>query len=115
MLGIEGTLRWNDFTSILSEIDILVNCTTLGGVGKENDSPLSDYQLELLPAKTVVYDIIYNPNPTRLLASAKARGLTVFDGLRMNLEQAVIAFGYAVTEQLKRPSLDFIRTSMASE
>jgi shikimate dehydrogenase len=52
-------------------------------------------QLAALPAHAVVYDIIYQPLQTPLLAAAEGRGLQNRNGLGMNLEQAVIAFAKA--------------------
>jgi shikimate dehydrogenase len=41
----------------------------------------------------VVNDIVYAPLETELLASARARGAVVVDGLGMLLHQAALAFG----------------------
>jgi shikimate dehydrogenase len=46
--------------------------------------------------RTVVCDIVYQPRQTALLHAAGSFGLRTIDGLRMNLEQAVIAFDKAV-------------------
>jgi shikimate dehydrogenase len=40
----------------------------------------------------VVYDIVYAPLETRLLAAARARGLRTIDGLAMLIGQAALAF-----------------------
>lgn len=44
----------------------------------------------------VICDIVYQPRQTALLSAAACFGLKTIGGLRMNLEQAVIAFGKAV-------------------
>ena len=44
--------------------------------------------LSLLPGDAIVGDIVYTPLETALLASARARGNTVVDGLGMLLHQA---------------------------
>ena len=61
--------------------------------------------LAVLPATAAVYDVIYQPRETRLLAAARARGLSARDGLGMNLEQAVIAFDKTNPGLLQRSRL----------
>ena len=67
---------------------LLVNTSTLGMVGEQ---PL-DLDLSPLPQEAVVYDIVYAPLETPLLAAAAARGLETVDGLEMLVGQAALAF-----------------------
>jgi shikimate dehydrogenase len=78
----EGLTGW------LTDADLLVNTTSLGMTGQP---PL---ELDLAPMQdsAAVCDIVYAPLETRLLASARARGLRTIDGLGMLLHQAVPAF-----------------------
>lgn len=69
-------------------VKLLVNASTLGMTGAE---PL-DLDLAALPADAVVYDIVYSPLETQLLAAARARGLDTIDGLEMLVGQAAVAF-----------------------
>ena len=48
--------------------------------------------LSPLPDDAVVYDIVYTPLVTPLLAAARARGLATVDGLEMLIGQAALAF-----------------------
>ena len=73
---------------ILVDADLLVNTTSLGMHG---DSALPANP-ELLPAHSVVTDIVYVPLKTPLLAAAARRGLKTVDGLGMLLHQAAPAF-----------------------
>ncbi len=68
--------------------DLLVNTTSLVMKGQP---PL---ELDLTPLKktAVVYDIVYVPLETPLLAAARVRGNPVVDGLGMLLHQAVPGF-----------------------
>ena len=50
--------------------------------------PALDLDLDRLPAESVVYDIVYVPLETPLLAAARARGNPAIDGLGMLLHQA---------------------------
>ena len=73
---------------LLGEADVLVNCTSLGLAGK---APL---EIDLGPLKrsAVVYDVIYVPLETGLLAAARGRGHRTVDGLGMLLQQAGFGF-----------------------
>ena len=79
---------WQDRTSLLKGTALLVNTTSLGMTGQ----PPLDVELSLLPGNGVVYDIVYAPLETPLLAEARRRGLTAVDGLGMLIHQAVPAF-----------------------
>jgi len=67
----------------------LVVHTTSAGMKK---APPLDLPLTGLPGDAVVFDVVYNPLETALLARARARGLRVVDGLGMLMHQAVPSF-----------------------
>ena len=67
---------------------LLVNASLLGMAGQP---PLA-LDLAPLSAETVVYDLVYAPLETALLAAARARDLAVVDGLDMLIGQAALAF-----------------------
>jgi shikimate dehydrogenase len=73
---------------LLPEADVLVNCTSLGMVGK----PALDIALDPLKPSAVVYDVVYVPLETALLAAARERAHRVVDGLGMLLQQAGFGF-----------------------
>lgn len=70
--------------------DILINATPVGL--NEDDPCLIDENL--LHEDLFVYDLIYNPYPTKLLSIAKARGLDCSDGLGMLVYQGAFSFFY---------------------
>lgn len=83
----------------LSNIDVLVNCTSSGfsADGSENsNSPIDPVLLTSLPSSAIVYDIIYQPLETCLLKAAAKNGLMTLNGKPMNQKQAAIAFCKAV-------------------
>jgi shikimate dehydrogenase len=86
---------WAELSALLPNADCLVNCTSVGSGALADASPLSAEQLELLPKTACVFDIVYQPTPTKLMSLASARGLAVLDGSEMNLGQAILAYGYA--------------------
>jgi shikimate dehydrogenase len=67
---------------------LLVNATSAG----MNGIPSLDLPLDVLPDDSAVFDAVYNPLKTGLLAQAGARGLRTVDGLGMLMHQAVPAF-----------------------
>ena len=79
---------WDEIPKLLPQADVLVNCTSLGMAGKD---PLV---IDLGPLKksAVVYDIIYVPLETGILAQARKRGHRTVDGLGMLLQQAGFGF-----------------------
>ena len=72
----------------LPDVALLVNASPLGMAGQ----PPLVLDLEPLAEDAVVYDIVYAPLETPLLAAARARGLEVVDGLEMLIGQAALAF-----------------------
>jgi shikimate dehydrogenase len=67
---------------------LLVNTSALGMAGQ----PPLTLDLDPLPGEAIVYDIVYAPLETPLLAAARARGLDTVDGLEMLIGQAALAF-----------------------
>ncbi len=81
-------IPWERRGKALEGAGLLVNATTLGMQG----APKLDLKLDALPASAVVYDIVYAPLMTDLLARAEARHNPAVDGLGMLLHQAAPAF-----------------------
>ena len=69
-------------------LDILVNATSLGMMGK----PPLPIDFSNLPPGAIVYDAVYAPLLTPLLAEARERGHPIVDGLSMLIGQGRIAF-----------------------
>ena len=67
---------------------LVVNASALGMAGQ----PPLDLDLAPLDEEAVVYDIVYAPLETALLARARARALDTVDGLEMLVGQAALAF-----------------------
>ncbi|RYD59718.1 MAG: shikimate dehydrogenase [Sphingomonadales bacterium] len=74
--------------SPLPAAGLLVNASALGMQGQ----PPLEIDLAPLPADAVVYDIVYAPMETDLLAQARDRELDTVDGLDMLIGQAALAF-----------------------
>jgi shikimate dehydrogenase len=72
------------------EMDLLLNATPIG-LKAGDPSPLDEKQFPLRQARAV-YDMIYKPAETKLLALAKAAGCKTSNGLGMLLHQGAAAF-----------------------
>ncbi|ATE63276.1 shikimate dehydrogenase [Rhizorhabdus dicambivorans] len=69
-------------------LDLVVNTTSLGMKGQ----PPLLLDFSHVPPNSVIYDIVYAPLETPLLAEGRARGLRAIDGLHMLVGQAAAAF-----------------------
>lgn len=76
--------------------DLLINATP---IGMKADDPCLVKE-EWLHAGMMVYDLVYNPAETKLLAMARRRGARAVNGLRMLFYQAVLAFQHWAEIQL---------------
>ncbi len=84
--GLKGQVL--PLTAPLPPATLVVNASVLGMVGQ----PPLTIDLDGLPDDAIVYDIVYAPLETPLLAAARARNLDTVDGLEMLIGQAALAF-----------------------
>ncbi|MFC2088380.1 shikimate dehydrogenase [Calditrichota bacterium] len=80
-----------DISEKISNLDLIINTTSLGMSPKINESPLPD-DFALKPG-AIIYDLIYNPDQTKLLKDAKKnqKECYVINGKKMLVAQAVEA------------------------
>ena len=76
-----------DFAAAIAQTDLAVNATTVGML-----DPGTTIPVELLPASATVFDLVYVPAETPVVAAARARGLRAANGSEMLIAQAAIAF-----------------------
>lgn len=76
--------------SVLAEYTVIVNCTPLGMYPDVNACPPIPY--ELISARHLLFDCIYNPEETLFLQRGKAQGATIRNGLEMLYGQAKAAW-----------------------
>lgn len=69
--------------------DLLVNATPAGTLGVETGLPVPE---AVLAHTAFVYDLVYNPQETPLLAAAKRHGVRSTNGMEMLLQQAAKSF-----------------------
>ena len=87
--GVGSAVALDDsaFLDALRSADLAVNATTVGMV----DTGMT-LNVAALPATATVFDLVYVPAETPLLAAARARGLRAANGSEMLIAQAAIAF-----------------------
>lgn len=73
-------------------VSIIVNATPVGMAPLSGETPWM--HPELLSEKTIVYDLTYNPSPTRFLSEAEKAGAQVKDGLEMLRLQAYLSWQF---------------------
>lgn len=100
-LGIEPTLvsrtpgknsiGYSDLTSdIMENHTIIVNCTPLGMLPDVDSCP--DIPYEMITAKHLLFDCVYNPEETLFLKKGKAQGAAIQNGIEMLIGQARAAW-----------------------
>jgi len=83
------TLNNDSLAHVMEYADVIVNCTPIGMHPKEDVSLVPS---GLFRPGQVVFDIVYTPLETRLLADARSHGLKVISGVEMFINQAVLQF-----------------------
>jgi shikimate dehydrogenase len=94
----------------LPPVALLVNASSLGMAGQ----PPLDLDLAPLPEDALVYDAVYAPLETRLLAQARDRELATVDGLEMLVAQAALAFELFFGAEPPRERDDELRALLTS-
>lgn len=97
-------------SNLAAKSQLLVNCTNLGMEGCP--SQFEDFAfLNALPSAAGVFDLIYHPAETELLAQARRRGLRTLNGLPMLVNQAVLALEHFLDRSLDRRPMAAVATN----
>ena len=75
--------------AIMDTVDIIINTTPAGMAPDTDSSIIGD---ELILPRHAVFDIVYSPHLTRLLAGAEKKGCTIVHGIDMLIYQGVRQF-----------------------
>ncbi len=73
----------------MENADVIIQCTPVGMYPKQDVSLIAD---DFFRAGQVIFDIVYTPLETKLLAEAKSFGLKVISGVDMFINQAALQF-----------------------
>jgi shikimate dehydrogenase len=84
---------WGDgsYLNAVGRADLIVNCTPIGTKGSPK-ADVSPVEPHLIRPNSIVFDLVYNPAETPLLAAAKAAGAKPVPGLGMLVYQAAESF-----------------------
>lgn len=95
---IKGLLSQDErVVDLMEESNLIVNTTPVGmkeNSQKENLLPYGEIFWRSLKAKTIVYDLIYNPAPTPLLKFSKKNGCPTIDGTQMLIAQGIKSLSF---------------------
>lgn len=103
---------WDDLHSLLPDARLIINTTPVGMAHDAAASPFSPVLNSLISPKTIVYDLIYTPRPTRFLREAKAQGAIAIDGLEMLVQQGAAALKIWLQQEVP---VDIMRGSLLSQ
>lgn len=86
-----GMLDYKDLNKEnMNQHTIIVNCTPLGMFPNTDACPNIPY--ELISARHLLFDCIYNPAETLFLSKGKAQGASIMNGMEMLVGQAKAAW-----------------------
>ena len=89
------------------DADVLINTSSVGMYPNVEDSPVSD---AMLKQDMILFDVVYNPQETKLLKDAKANGCVTLDGVEMFVGQAALQFELFTG---KKPQTDLMKDIIA--
>ena len=74
-----------------ADVDLIVNCTSLG-MRHGPDERAAPLPVAAIPPSALVYDLVYNPEATPLLAAATQAGAATLGGITMLVYQGAASF-----------------------
>jgi shikimate dehydrogenase len=83
-----------NITPYIEEADLIVNTTPVGmdtGENEKENIPLGQEVWNNLSSKTILYDLIYTPRPTKWLQIGQQKNCFTIDGLDMLVEQGALS------------------------
>ncbi len=87
------TLQYSQITAeTIKEYNVIVNCTPCGMYPHADECP--DLPYEAMDSRTLLYDLIYNPDETLFMKKGKVHGAIVKNGLEMLLLQAFASWDF---------------------
>jgi shikimate dehydrogenase len=73
----------------MADAELIINCTPIGMHPKEG---VSLVPIDFFSPGQAVFDVVYTPLETKLLADARSRGVKTISGVEMFINQAVLQF-----------------------
>jgi len=106
--GLMTAHPWSQLPELAPTVRLIVNCTPVGMSPRIDTSPWPDE----IPFRSgqLVYDLVYNPRQTRLMAQAQAAGARAWNGLGMLVHQGARAWelwtGQPAPVEIMRAAID---------
>ena len=91
--------------NLINSADLIVNTTPVGMINHtsaKEEMPFGNNFWDSLNSKTVIYDLIYNPQETPLLNFSRKKGCQTINGMKMLVAQGAKSLSYW-TDGLKIP------------
>jgi shikimate dehydrogenase len=95
---------------VVADYALIVNTTAVGLHGEDPFEHLPLGGADFVPEQ-VVFDLVYGPEPSALLAAAEAAGAITIEGLEMLVQQGALSLRIWTGEE---PSLEAMRTGARS-
>ncbi|MBL6623697.1 MAG: shikimate dehydrogenase [Rhizobiales bacterium] len=83
-----SVIDWGAMYEQIKNFNLIINCTSLGMLGKDDIKIDLSHQKE----KSLVIDLVYNPLETRLVVEAKRNNHDFLNGIPMLLNQAALSW-----------------------
>jgi len=83
-----SVIDWGAMYEQIKNFNLIINCTSLGMLGKDDIKIDLSHQKE----KSLVIDLVYNPLETRLVVEAKRNNHDYLNGIPMLLNQAALSW-----------------------
>ena len=83
-----SVIDWGSIYEQIKNFNLIINCTSLGMLGKDDIKIDLSHQKE----KSLVIDLVYNPLETRLVVEAKRNNHDYLNGIPMLLNQAALSW-----------------------
>ena len=83
--------------NLINSADLIINTTPVGMINKistKEDMPFGDNFWVSLNSKTIIYDLIYNPQETPLLKFCRKKGCQTINGMKMLVVQGAKSLSY---------------------
>ena len=99
------SLKNPNIAKFINYADLIVNTTPVGMINDKStreELPFGDNFWTSLNPKTIIYDLIYNPQETPLLSFSRKKGCQTLNGMKMLVAQGAKSLSYW-TDGLKIP------------
>ncbi len=83
--------------NLVNSADLIVNTTPVGMINNTStikELPFGDHVWTSLNSRTLVYDLIYNPQETHLLNYSRRKGCQTINGMKMLVAQGAKSLSY---------------------